>query len=104
VVCAEPTNCRIAIAATGSLALRLDAHGRGAHSSTPGGGGNAIMGAQAAARAVAEQLSEIISVPHVGPRRRAVNVGVIRGGGAQPVVPRECTSQCATMLDTLNAG
>ena len=91
VVCAEPTNCRIAIAATGSLALRLDTRGRGAHSSAPGGGGNAIVGAQAAARAVVEQLSETVSVPHIGPRRRAVNVGVIRGGIAQPVVPRECT-------------
>ena len=91
VVCAEPTNCRIAIGATGSLALRLDAYGRGAHSSVPGGGGNAIVGAQAVARAVVDQLSEIVSVPHLGPRRRAVNVGVIRGGVAQPVVPRECT-------------
>ena len=91
VVCAEPTNCRIAIGATGSLALRLDAYGRGAHSSTPGGGGNAIVGAQAAAKAVADELSETVSVPHLGSRRRAVNVGVIRGGVAQPVVPRECT-------------
>ena len=91
VVCAEPTSCRIAIGATGSLALRLDAYGRGAHSSVPGGDGNAIVGAQAAARAVVDQLSEIVSVPHLGPRRRAVNVGVIRGGVAQPVVPRECT-------------
>lgn len=90
VVCAEPTNCRIAIGATGSLALRLDVYGRGAHSSTSGGGGNAILGAQAAAKAVADQLSETVSVPHLGPRRRAVNVGVIRGGVAQPVVPREC--------------
>jgi succinyl-diaminopimelate desuccinylase len=91
VVCAEPTNCRISIAATGSLALRLDARGRNSHSSAPGGGGNAILGAQAAARAVVDQLSETVSVPYVGPRRRAVNVGVIRGGVAQPVVPRECT-------------
>jgi succinyl-diaminopimelate desuccinylase len=91
VVCAEPTSCRIAIAATGSLALRLDARGRSGHSSALAGGGNAILGAQAAARAIVEQLSDIVSVPHVGQRRRAVNVGVIRGGVAQPVVPRECT-------------
>lgn len=91
VVCAEPTDGRVAVAATGSLALRLDAQGAGAHSSVPGSGGNAIVGAHAAARAVVEALSETIDVPHVGQRRRAVNIGVIRGGIAQPVVPRECT-------------
>ena len=35
VVCAEPSDGRVAVAATGSLALRLDAYGTGAHSSVP---------------------------------------------------------------------
>lgn len=91
VVCAEPTDCRVAVAATGSLPLRLDIHGANAHSSVPGSGGNAILGAQIAARAVVDALSETIEVPYVGPRKRAVNVGVIRGGIAQPVVPPRCT-------------
>jgi len=91
VVCAEPSDCRVAVAATGSLALRLDAYGTGAHSSVPGGGGNAILAAQAAAKAIVEGLTETIDVRFVGPRRRAVNVGVIRGGIAQPVVPPSCT-------------
>ena len=91
VVCAEPSDCRVAVAATGSLALRLDAYGTGAHSSVPGSGGNAILGAQAAAKAVVDALSETVDVRFVGPRHRAVNVGVIRGGIAQPVVPQRCT-------------
>ena len=91
VVCAEPSDCRVAVAATGSLALRLDAYGVNAHSSVPGGGGNAILAAQVAAKAVVDALSETIDVPYVGPRERAVNVGVIRGGIAQPVVPQRCT-------------
>ena len=66
--------------ATGSLALRLDAYGVNAHSSVPGSGGNAILAAQVAARAVVDALSETIDVPYVGRRERAVNVGVIRGG------------------------
>ena len=35
--------------------------------------------------------TETVDVRYVGPRRRAVNVGVIRGGIAQPVVPSRCT-------------
>src|SRR5262245_55499068 len=91
VVCAEPSDCRVAVAATGSLPLRLDAYGVNAHSSVPGTGGNAILAAQVAARAVVDALSETIDVPAVGRRARAVNVGVIRGGIAQPVVPQRCT-------------
>jgi acetylornithine deacetylase/succinyl-diaminopimelate desuccinylase-like protein len=91
VVCAEPTDCHVAVAATGSLPLRLDAYGANGHSSVPGRGGNAILAAQAAAKAVVEALSETVDVRHVGQRDRAINVGVIRGGIAQPVVPRLCT-------------
>ena len=91
VVCGEPSDCRVAVAATGSLALRLDAYGVNAHSSVPGSGGNAILAAQVAAKAVVDALSETIDVPYVGRRERAVNVGVIRGGIAQPVVPQRCT-------------
>lgn len=91
VVCAEPSDGRVAVAATGSLALRLDAYGTGAHSSVPGSGGNAILAAQAAAKAVVDALTETVEVRYIGPRRRAVNVGVIRGGIAQPVVPSRCT-------------
>jgi acetylornithine deacetylase/succinyl-diaminopimelate desuccinylase-like protein len=91
VVCAEPTDCHVAVAATGSLPLRLDAYGANGHSSVPGRGGNAILAAQAAAKAVVEALSETVDVRHVGERDRAINVGVIRGGIAQPVVPQHCT-------------
>jgi acetylornithine deacetylase/succinyl-diaminopimelate desuccinylase-like protein len=90
-VCAEPTDCRVAVAATGSLPLRLDVYGANAHSSVPGSGGNAILGALVASRAVVDALSEIVEVPYVGPRKRAINVGVIQGGISQPVVPSHCT-------------
>ena len=91
VVCAEPTDCRVAIAATGSLPVRLDAYGSRGHSSVPGRGGNAILAAQRATEALVDGLTETIDVPYVGRRDRAVNVGVIRGGIAQPVVPQHCT-------------
>src|SRR4051794_12423290 len=38
VVCAEPTDCRVAVAATGSLPLRIDTYGVNAHSSVPNKG------------------------------------------------------------------
>lgn len=91
VVCAEPTDGHVAVAATGSLPLRLDIFGSHGHSSVPGRGGNAILGAQTAAKAIVDALSETVEVPYVGQRKRAVNVGVIRGGIAQPVVPQHCT-------------
>src|SRR4029450_14018232 len=78
-VCAPPAACRGAVPATGSLALRLDAYGVNAHSSVPGRGGNAILAAQVAAKAVVDALSETIEVPYVGRRGRAVNGSGIRG-------------------------
>jgi acetylornithine deacetylase/succinyl-diaminopimelate desuccinylase-like protein len=91
VVCAEPTDGHVAVAATGSLPLRIDAYGAAGHSSVPGQRGNAILAAAAAAKAVREALSETVQVRFVGERERAVNVGVIHGGVAQPVVPQQCS-------------
>jgi acetylornithine deacetylase/succinyl-diaminopimelate desuccinylase-like protein len=91
VVCSEPSECRIAIGATGNLPVRLDVTGRAGHTSVPGSGGNAILGALACARAIVDEMGETIQVPHVGPRRRALGPGFIRGGLSQTVVPERCT-------------
>ncbi len=91
VVCSEPTDCRVAIGATGNLPVRLDVTGKAGHTSIPGSGRNAILGALLAARAIVDEMAETVEVPHLGPRRRALGPGVIRGGLSQTVVPDRCT-------------
>jgi succinyl-diaminopimelate desuccinylase len=91
VVCSEPSDCRIAIAATGNLPVRLDVAGKAGHTSVPGSGGNAILGALACAQAIVDEMAETVPVPHIGPRRRALGPGFIRGGLSQTVVPEHCT-------------
>ena len=91
VVCSEPSECRIAIAATGNLPVRLDVTGKAGHTSVPGSGGNAILGAMMCVKAIVDDMAETIQVPHLGPRRRALGPGFIRGGLSQTVVPKTCT-------------
>ncbi len=91
VVCSEPSECRIAIGATGNLPVRLDVTGKAGHTSVPGSGGNAILGALACAKAIVDEMGETVHVPHIGPRRRALGPGFIRGGLSQTVVPEKCT-------------
>lgn len=91
VVCAEPTSNRVAVAATGSLPLRVDVHGAPGHSSQPGSGVNAVRAALAVVDAIYQAFDDEVEVPHVGVRRRGVNAGVIRGGLAQPVVAASCS-------------
>ncbi|MGH7279800.1 MAG: M20 family metallopeptidase [Candidatus Rokuibacteriota bacterium] len=91
VVCSEPSECRIAIGATGNLPVRLDVTGRAGHTSVPGSGGNAILGALMCAKAIVDEMGETVQVPHIGPRRRALGPGFVRGGLSQTVVPEKCT-------------
>jgi acetylornithine deacetylase/succinyl-diaminopimelate desuccinylase-like protein len=91
VVCSEPTECRIAIGATGNLPVRLDVTGKAGHTSVPGSGGNAILGALICAKAIVDDMAETVQVPHIGARRRALGPGFIRGGLSQTVVPEHCT-------------
>jgi succinyl-diaminopimelate desuccinylase len=91
VVCSEPSECRIAIGATGNLPVRLDVTGKAGHTSVPGSGGNAILGALKCAQAIVDEMGETVHVPHLGPRRRALGPGFIRGGLSQTVVPEHCT-------------
>ena len=90
VVCAEPTSNQIAIAATGSLPLRIDVHGTPGHSSQPGSGRNAIRAMGNVIEQIYRELSDRVNVVDVGERQRGVNVGMIRGGVAQPVVAAAC--------------
>jgi succinyl-diaminopimelate desuccinylase len=91
IVCSEPSECRIAIAATGNLPVRLDVTGKAGHTSVPGSGGNAILGAMMCVNAIVDDMAETVQVPHLGPRRRALGPGFIRGGLSQTVVPEHCT-------------
>jgi acetylornithine deacetylase/succinyl-diaminopimelate desuccinylase-like protein len=91
IVCAEPTDCRIAIAATGSLPLRLDVHGKPGHSSHSGSGINAIRATLGVVDALYQEFGDTVTVPYVGERQRGFNAGVIRGGMAQPVVAESCS-------------
>jgi succinyl-diaminopimelate desuccinylase len=85
----EPTNMHIGIEAKGVLAMRIEVHGRAAHSSTPWLGDNAILKAIDAFRSIeslpfARESSAMFDRP-------SINLGRIDGGKALNMVPDHCT-------------
>jgi succinyl-diaminopimelate desuccinylase len=85
----EPTNLHIGVEAKGVLAMRIEVHGRAAHSSTPWLGDNAVLKAIDVFRAIetlpfSRQSSEMFDRP-------SINLGRISGGDALNKVPDECT-------------
>lgn len=84
----EPTDMLIGVAAKGVLALRIEVHGRAAHSSTPWKGDNAIIKAISVFRGIESlpfslQSSELFDRP-------SINLGRIIGGDALNKVPDTC--------------
>jgi succinyl-diaminopimelate desuccinylase len=85
----EPTDLHIGVEAKGVLVMRIDVHGRSAHSSTPWLGDNAVLKAIDVFRAI-ESLpftrlsSEMFNSP-------SINLGRIQGGDALNKVPDLCT-------------
>jgi succinyl-diaminopimelate desuccinylase len=85
----EPTNMHIGVEAKGVLVMRIDVHGRAAHSSTPWLGDNAVLKAIDVFRAIeslpfSRESSEMFDRP-------SINLGRIAGGRALNMVPDECT-------------
>jgi succinyl-diaminopimelate desuccinylase len=85
----EPTDLHIGVEAKGVLAMRIEVHGRAAHSSTPWLGDNAVLKAIDAFRAIesmpfSRESSEMFDRP-------SINLGRIHGGDAVNKVPDECT-------------
>jgi succinyl-diaminopimelate desuccinylase len=85
----EPTNLHIGIQAKGVVVMRIQVHGRSAHSSTPWLGDNAVLKAVDVFRAVetlpfSRESSELFDRP-------SINLGRISGGDALNRVPDECT-------------
>ena len=85
----EPTNLHIGVEAKGVLAMRIDVHGRSAHSSAPWLGDNAVLKATDAFRAIeslpfSRESSELFDRP-------SINLGRIHGGDALNKVPDLCT-------------
>jgi succinyl-diaminopimelate desuccinylase len=85
----EPTDMHIGVEAKGVLAMRIEVHGRAAHSSTPWLGDNAVLKAIDAFRSIeslpfARESSEMFDRP-------SINLGRIEGGRALNMVPDECT-------------
>jgi succinyl-diaminopimelate desuccinylase len=85
----EPTNLHIGVEAKGVLAMRIEVHGRAAHSSTPWLGDNAVLRAIDVFRAIeslpfTRESSEMFDRP-------SINLGRIHGGDAINKVPDECT-------------
>jgi len=85
----EPTDLHIGIEAKGVLAMRIEVHGRAAHSSTPWLGDNAVLKAIDAFRAIeslpfSRESSELFDRP-------SINLGRIEGGDALNKVPDQCT-------------
>jgi succinyl-diaminopimelate desuccinylase len=85
----EPTNLHIGIQAKGVLVLRIQVHGRAAHSSTPWLGDNAVLKAIDVFRAIeslpfSRESSELFDRP-------SINLGRIEGGDALNKVPDLCT-------------
>jgi succinyl-diaminopimelate desuccinylase len=85
----EPTNLHIGVEAKGVLAMRIEVHGRAAHSSTPWLGDNAVLKAVDVFRAIeslpfSRESSELFDRP-------SINLGRISGGDALNKVPDVCT-------------
>jgi succinyl-diaminopimelate desuccinylase len=85
----EPTNLHIGIQAKGVLVMRIQVHGRSAHSSTPWLGDNAVLKGVDVFRAIeslpfSRESSEMFDRP-------SINLGRIAGGDALNRVPDECT-------------
>jgi succinyl-diaminopimelate desuccinylase len=85
----EPTDMHIGVEAKGVLAMRIDVHGRAAHSSTPWLGDNAVLKAVDVFRQIeslpfTRESSELFDRP-------SINLGRIQGGDALNKVPDECT-------------
>ena len=84
----EPTNLHIGVEAKGVLAMRIEVHGRAAHSSTPWLGDNAVLKAIDVFRAIeslpfSRESSEMFDRP-------SINLGRIQGGDALNKVPDQC--------------
>jgi succinyl-diaminopimelate desuccinylase len=84
----EPTDMHIGVEAKGVLAMRMEVHGRSAHSSTPWLGDNAVLKAIDAFRAIeslpfARESSDLFDRP-------SINLGRIEAGKAVNMVPDEC--------------
>ena len=85
----EPTDLHIGVEAKGVLVMRIEVHGRSAHSSTPWLGDNAVLKAIDVFRAIetlpfSRESSEVFDRP-------SINLGRISGGDALNRVPDECT-------------
>jgi succinyl-diaminopimelate desuccinylase len=85
----EPTDMHIGIEAKGVLVMRIDVHGKAAHSSTPWLGENAVLKAVDVFRSIgtlpfARESSEMFDRP-------SINLGRIEGGRALNMVPDLCT-------------
>jgi succinyl-diaminopimelate desuccinylase len=85
----EPTDMHIGVEAKGVLAMRIEVHGRAAHSSTPWLGDNAVLKAIDVFRAIeslpfSRESSEMFDRP-------SINLGRIQGGQALNQVPDLCT-------------
>jgi succinyl-diaminopimelate desuccinylase len=85
----EPTDLHIGVEAKGVLVMRIEVHGRSAHSSTPWLGDNAVLKAIDVFRAIetlpfSRESSEVFDRP-------SINLGRIYGGDALNRVPDECT-------------
>ncbi|HWK16816.1 MAG TPA: M20/M25/M40 family metallo-hydrolase [Solirubrobacteraceae bacterium] len=85
----EPTDLHVGIEAKGVLAMRIDVHGRAAHSSTPWLGDNAVLKAVDVFRAI-ESLPFTRESSEMFPRP-SINLGRIEGGDALNKVPDLCT-------------
>jgi succinyl-diaminopimelate desuccinylase len=84
----EPTDLHIGVEAKGVLVLRIEVHGRAAHSSTPWLGDNAVLKAVDVFRAIeslpfSRESSEMFDRP-------SINLGRIEGGEALNQVPERC--------------
>jgi succinyl-diaminopimelate desuccinylase len=88
-VTGEPTDLHIGVQAKGVLAMRIDVHGRAAHSSTPWLGDNAVLKAIDVFRLIeslpfTRESSELFDRP-------SINLGRIEGGHALNQVPDTCS-------------
>jgi acetylornithine deacetylase len=92
VIVGEPTEMRMVTAHKGCHLYRTTVTGLEAHSSAPHRGVSAIMAASEIALFIGKLAEDRarLSDPRFEPRHTTFNIGVIEGGTAFNIIPREC--------------
>lgn len=95
VVVGEPTSLHPVRAGKGYCLAQITIFGQEAHSALPHKGKSAIYGAARVITAIEEYAAKLAKTQHdfFSPSFTTLNIGIIQGGTAKNIIPRQCSFQ-----------